>query len=260
MNGLSAYLGAIGAVGPGIGSWADLGAGLGTGWTAEPDWRAEPACVGARQARRMSGETLLALMAAEAVAPALPEDAAWVFASSTGEGTTLNDILAALCTDEMLIQPVKFQNAVHNAAVGQWTIARGLHGPATSIAAFDDTVGAALLKAVLQVALEDIPAGLVCFDAPLPEPIHQKRPMTTSFAAGLALMPAKAAGALARLHISVGDGAVTPPVTPAGKALRATGNPAAAILPLLEVLAEGDGAIALGLSGGSVLNVEVSRL
>ncbi|MEM9736385.1 MAG: beta-ketoacyl synthase chain length factor, partial [Pseudomonadota bacterium] len=106
---------------------------------------AAPACLSPRQAKRLSPQIRLALAVAERLGAALPEEAAWVFASSMGEGETLNVILEALRAPDMLIQPTRFQNAVHNAAGGQWTIAAGLRGPVTSIAGYDETVGAGLL-------------------------------------------------------------------------------------------------------------------
>src|SRR3546814_1544843 len=116
-------------------------------------------------------------------------EAGWVLASSLGEGETLQVILEALREPDMMIQPLRFQNSVHNAAAGQWSIAAGVTGPITSIAAHDETVGAGFVKAGLQVTLEERSVGLVFYDAPMPEPLNAKRPLGLPLAAGFALSP-----------------------------------------------------------------------
>lgn len=256
MTVLSASLDAVAFCGPGAPSWEAVRELLTTDspWTPDPEWSPAPACLPPRAAKRLSPQIRLALAAAEAIGPALPPDAAWVFASSTGEGETLHVILEAQATPEMLVQPLRFQNAVHNAAAGQWTIAAGLKGAVTSLAAFDQTAGAGLLKALVQIAVEGVPVGLVVYDAPLPPPLDEKRPLGQPLAAAFALMPEPTARTLARLAATPGRGAPDRPATAAGEALAATGNPVSALLPLLELLASGRaGETVLGLHGGASL-------
>ncbi|GMG84999.1 hypothetical protein LNKW23_42150 [Paralimibaculum aggregatum] len=255
---LSARIGGVGLAGPGLADWPALSAAIaGAPWAPEPGWQPQPACLPSRAARRLSPTIRLALMAAEQIGPALPAEAAWVFASSVGEGETLNVILEALRAEAPAIQPLRFQNAVHNAAAGQWSIAAGLRGPSTSLAAHDDTAGAALLKALMQLRLERLPVGLVVYDAPMPPPLHEKRPFGLPLAVALALVPEGPEAPGLRLSARLAPAAThppTPPGTEIGRALAASGNPAAALLPLLELLAaERSGVAALGLQGTQVL-------
>ena len=169
MKPLSMYLDAITFCGPGAESWNELQALLEEAVYSPPeDWRVVPECLSARAARRVSPQILLALTVAERIGKGLPKDAGWVFGSSIGEGETLQVILEMLRETNMLIQPLRFQNAVHNAAAGQWSVASGITGPTTSIAAHKETVGAGFLKAALQVALEARPVGLVLLRCSLP--------------------------------------------------------------------------------------------
>ncbi len=219
-------------------------------------WRASPTGLPPRQVRRLSGAIALAIAAAEQIAPALPRDAAWVFASAVGEGETLTEILAALVKPDIMVQPLKFQNAVHNAAQGQWSILVGAEGPATSIAAYDDTVGAGLLKATMQVLLERRPVGLVMFDAPLPPPLHATRPLALPMAAALALTVDGQGAALGSLELSLGhDLAPTEPSeSGAGGPLVDSGNPVRFALPLLARIDSADARpVVLGLPGGGGL-------
>ncbi len=257
MRALSAGVAGLGLAAPGLDGWDAFAAALAApAWEPDAAWAPTPACLAPRAARRLSPQIRLALAAAEQIAPALPGQAGWVFASACGEGETLNAILEALTAAEPMIQPLRFQNAVHNAAAGQWTIAEGLTGPASSIAAYDETAGAGMLKALLQVALEGRPVGLVIYDAPLPAPLDEKRPMGLAFAAALALLPE---GGAARLSGRLAPGGPTPAESAVARALMATGNPAAAILPLLERLARGEaGAVRLGLHGAQALELEVA--
>ncbi len=198
------HVNAIGFAAPGLDSSAGLFAHFhGADWSGGEGWKPAPACLPRRQALRLSDSTRLAIMAAEQIADAVPEQAAWVFASSTGESRTLNGILAALSQPEILIQPLRFQNSVHNAAQGQWSIVAHATGPATSIAAYDDSVGAGLLKAMMQAALEKTAVGLVVFDAPFPPPLHEKRRFDLPMAAALALSPEPMPGSRCVLDLEI---------------------------------------------------------
>ncbi len=258
---LSGFIDGAVVYGPGIGSWEAFCALIdGAQWTSTADWQPEPQCLPSRQAKRLSPAIRLALAAAEQIAPLLPPDAGWVFASSTGEGETLNVILKALCTPEMLVQPLRFQNAVHNAAAGQWSIAAGLTGPMTCIAGFDQTVGCGFLKAAMQVKLEARPVGLVLYDVPMPVPLDEKRPLDLPFAAALAISPSASSGTSLPFDCVSSYGPVTPPASEIGDVLCRTRNPVARCVPLLELLATGSvGTVTLGLHGGAALDVRIGR-
>ena len=262
MNG-SLYVRGIGFAAPGIGSAPALFDHFdGLPLEAPADWTAAPDCLPRRQLLRLSESTRIAIMAAEQIGPSLPTDGAWVFASSTAEGWILNEILASLCRSEVMIQPLRFQNAVHNAAQGQWSIVAGVTGPATSVAAYDHSAGAGLLKALMQAAQEETPVGLVVFDAPLPPPLHEKRPFAMPMAAALALTPLATAGSRCRLNLSItrGEPLSDPAGTGAAEALVASGNPVRFMLPLLERIHRADPRpVVLGLPGGAALKVSVGE-
>lgn len=263
MNG-SLYVSAIGFAAPGLDSAAELFAHLdGAPLRAAEDWTPLPGCLPRRQTLRLSESTRLAIMAAEQIGAALPGDSAWVFASSTSEGWILNEILALLCQPDIMVQPLRFQNAVHNAAQGQWSIVARATGPASSIAAYDDSVGAGLLKATMQAAQEHIPVGLVAFDAPLPPPLHEKRPFAMPIAAALALTPARTPASRCRLDLSVTRSGhpSDPAEAGAAPALATSGNPVRFILPLLARIHRADPRpVLLGLPGGARLMVAVGEV
>jgi hypothetical protein len=202
----------------------------------------------------------LAILVAEKIVPTLTDRAAWVFGSAFGEGETLKIILDALCTPNMAIRPTRFQNSVHNAASGQWTIAQSIRTAATSICGGDCTVGSSLLKAFLQVQLEDRPVGVVLFDAPLPYPLNGSHKVAVPAGAGLALSPHKSPKTIATIEYSLCDTATTKVCSPFAKAALATDNPVFAVLPLIEYLyGLNKSDVVLGLNGGQALKLKVCR-
>ncbi|MEO1491767.1 MAG: beta-ketoacyl synthase chain length factor [Pseudomonadota bacterium] len=251
------YVNALGFCGPGVGSVDALSrAFAGENIDVPADWRPEPETLPRRQARRLSAATLTAMAAAEQVAGVLTSEAPWVFASSCGEGDTLNTILAALCQPEIMLQPVRFQNAVHNAAQGQFSIVAGSTGPATSIAAFDDSVAAGLLKCLMQMQIEQTVCGLVAFDEPLPPPLHERRPYDLTLAGALALSPQREEGSIARLSVSSGgDRPVTDPAALRGPShILTSNNPVRFLLPVLAaVRGIWTEPVVLALPGGGTL-------
>jgi hypothetical protein len=257
------YVNAIGFAAPGVDCAASLFAHFdGANWADPGDWKPASARLPRRQALRLSEATRLAIMVAEQIGGAVAPDAAWVFASSIGEGQTLNKILTALSQPEIMVQPLRFQNSVHNAAQGQWSIIAQATGPATSIAAYDHSVGAGLLKAMMQAVLENTAVGLVVFDAPMPPPLHEKRRFDLPMAAALALSPEPTPLSHCALDIEVI--AHTAPSGLTGTKLASglldSGNPVRFILPLLASMHRLDRqAVVLALPGGANLKVTISE-
>ncbi|MFC4217315.1 beta-ketoacyl synthase chain length factor [Pseudophaeobacter arcticus] len=224
-------------------------------------WKPSPESIPPRAHRRYSPQTLLAIQAAEDIAPALPENAAWVFGSAYGEGETLQLILEALRGPTMAIRPTRFQNSVHNAASGQWTIAQRIKTAATSICGANHTAGSSLLKALLQVQLEQRPVGVVLFDAPLPAPLDTSHRLTCPASAGLALSNNQSPQSIASIAFSLVQQAETAPQSSYAKEALATLNPVFSILPLFEnVTGTATGKTVLGLNGRMNLNLEVTAL
>ena len=257
---LSLHVDAVGFAAPGLDHAAALAAHFDGETVAVPQsWSPAPAGLSRRQAIRLSEATRLAIMAAEQISTAVPADGAWVFASSVGEGATLDEILRALSETDVMIQPLRFQNAVHNAAQGQWSILARSEGPGTSVASYDDTVGAGLLKAAMQATLEKTVLGLVIFDAPLPEPLHEKRPFGCPMAAALALRAVTPSEPHAQLEITlIPDAGRNEPQLDICPHLLQSGNPVRFALPLMKELFRPTGySVTFSLTGGSGLRVMV---
>jgi len=258
------YVNAAAFVAPGIGSVAALFDHFDGAPLAVPqDWSPTPQTLPRRQQARLSESIRLAIMTAEQITAAVPRNAAWVFASSVGEGESLHEILTALCQREIMIQPLRFQNAVHNAAQGQWSILVGATGPATSIAAYDDTPGAGLLKAMVQAALEGIDVGIVIFDAPLPGPLHVKRPISMPMATALALSRGPHSASLCQLDLEIVTAALPtdPAVAGVATGLIDSGNPVRFVLPLLaHIHWRNPAPVVFRLPGGAGLSVKVSEV
>ncbi len=245
---MKAWLNAIGAATPFAEGWLNLRAAfdLSGAPVFEQNWTPVLEGINPRQLRRLSLSTRTALAASLELLDVLGQDAAWVFASSLGEGETLHVILDALCDEEIMLQPLRFQNAVHNAASGQLTILKGLKGPVTSIAAFDQTAPAGLLKAIVQCSREETPVGSVIYDAPIPTPLHSKRPLGFAAAIGFALSPQQTSRSIASLSIGPFGTAPTQPNTALGKLFQHSGNPVHLAVLLLETLARHGSAVSLG--------------
>jgi hypothetical protein len=231
----------------------------------EPDpakydsWKPRPMTLTPRAVKRLSLQTLLAISAAEQLQDCLMGNPAWVFGSAFGEGETLKVILDALCKPEMAVRPLRFQNSVHNAASGQWTIAAQTQAAATSICAGPTTAAAGLLKAAMQAVFEQRSVGLVLYDAPLPAPLDQSHKVTVPGSAGIALSASQSDGSLSRMKLSLCADTPTPAVSKLGAQTNGGRNPSLGILPVIERLASlGTGAVVLPLTGASSLKIEVT--
>ena len=257
----------IGVLGEGLQGWPAARAVL----AAEQDYRhtalelAPPEILEGRERRRSSATVRLALnVSNEAVTQGgiAATELAVVYGTSAGSGTEVHQILHALTLPGMPVSPTQFHNSVHNAAVGYWCIGTGCHQPSTSIAGYDVTFPAALLKAAAQAATEDVPVLLTVSDCPFPEPLNSKRPISAPFGVALVLSPQTSPNSLARLTLDWRSGTPAAGITePRSTALREIwqGNPAGRAVPLLELLARGEaGAVTLRYPESGHLRVEVT--
>ncbi len=183
-----------------------------------------------------------------------------VFASAHGDLTIVDYLCATLATDPTSLSPTRFHHSVHNAAAGYWSIAMHGTGPASAIAAGDESFAAGLLEAATQACAEDRPVLLVAFDTPAIGPLPMAAPNTALFGIAMVIAPSThgMTPALARLAIAIRAGATTPPL-PRASTLHslAASSPSARALALAEVIACGrDETVAYPLSGtGSSLSV-----
>jgi hypothetical protein len=264
---MEVYVAGIGVLGPGLQGWAKSAAILRgeSPYTAEPLVLDAPAILSGRERRRSSPTIRLALNAAqEAVDQAAipPGDLATVFGSSCGNGREIHLLLEALARPEMLVSPTQFHNSVHNAAVGYWCIGAACHRPSTSIACYDYTFAASMLKAAAQAESEDCPVLLTVFDYPFPEPLNGKRPISAPLAVALVLTPTAGPEAQFMMSVSWHGGApnegAAPPGPPSLDELW-RGNPAGRALPLLKALALGrPAAVRLAYPDHGRLELELS--
>ncbi|MEZ5585119.1 MAG: beta-ketoacyl synthase chain length factor [Candidatus Competibacteraceae bacterium] len=70
-----------------------------------------------------------------------------VFACSGGDTDALDQIFTALTLPERPVSPNQFNNSVHNAPAGYWSMATGSQAPSISLSAYDASFAAGLLEA-----------------------------------------------------------------------------------------------------------------
>jgi Beta-ketoacyl synthase, N-terminal domain len=264
---LRVFVEGVGLVGPGLNGWGPSAAIL----RGEAPYEFVPAVVPsldllpAAERRRTVPTVKLALAVAHAAmldAGCDPKDVATVFASSGGDGETIESILETLTTEAREVSPTRFHNSVHNAPAGYWAIATGCRAPSVSLCAHDATFAAALLEGALQASCDARPIGLNIYDAPYPKALGIARPILGSFGVGLVLAPTCSPTSVAALGLTLehpsGPHAVM--AEPALERLR-TGNPAARSLPFLEALAKQRSArLSFENSGADALIVDVAPL
>ncbi|HEY4254415.1 MAG TPA: beta-ketoacyl synthase chain length factor [Roseomonas sp.] len=236
-----AVLGAA-VLAPGLPGWAASRAVLAgeAPWQDSPFTPPAPALLPSTERRRTSPAVRLALaVAAEAAETSRmpPESLDTLFASSNGDGQVIGAILAALHEPEVAISPTQFHNSVHNAAAGYWGIAVGSARPSVSTGGHDHVFASGLLQAAARIAATGEPLLLCVSDAPLPPPLHAKRPTGCAFGLALVLASDGAPGALARLGVAYQPEPAAAPALPAGLAALRAANAAAHGLPLLAALA-----------------------
>lgn len=203
---------------------------------------ASPLLPPAERRRTTDAVKLAMTVASEAVAHAglRAEDTVAVFASSGGDGKTINGILETLASAEREVSPTRFHNSVHNAPAGYWSIATGCREASTSICAHDYSFAAGLLEAATRSLTERRPTLLVAYDLPYPPALASCRTIAAPFGAALVISPPRSDSALAELSVELRQEplAETALEDPALDALRA-GVPAARALPLLAAVARG---------------------
>jgi len=241
---LTAWIDGVGFLAPGLPNWPSARAVL-RGESAIGTTAAilqAPAILPPAERRRASRVVKLALtIGLEAAAHAGADIAtlATVFAASGADGHNCHALCEQLASDDRQISPTRFHNSVHNAAAGYWGIATQSQAPCQVICAYDASFGAGLLDALGQVVVDRQPTLLIAYDSEYPEPLHSKRPLPDVAGIALLLTPEASARSLARVAVSLDDGAAATMADSALEALRAT-VPALRGLPLLGLLARGE--------------------
>ena len=242
---ISVYVEGVGIAGPGLDGWTGARPVLAGLVPYEPmTFVPRPvALLPPAERRRAGGAVRLAIgVASEALAHSGrdPETMAMVFASSSGDGDTVHEILCVLATDGREVSPTRFHNSVHNAPAGYWSVATGSCEPSTSLCAYDASFAAGLLEAAAQATVDDRPVTLAAYDLPYPEPLHFVRPIVDLAGLALVLTPWPTDRNFARLTMTPGGPRMAPtPMADARLERLRAGNPAARGLPLLAAIALG---------------------
>jgi hypothetical protein len=238
---LSAFVGGLGVLGPGLDNWPEAAAVLSCQKAYRPAATVlpMPTILAAAERRRVGRAVKLALaVALEATSQAGedPSELASVFSSSGGDGQNCHELCQALSLEGREISPTRFANSVHNAAAGYWSIGTGAMVESNVLCAFDASFSAGLLEAMTHVAVDQVPVLLVAYDSEYPQPLHDKRPIPDAFGVALVLTPQRRAASLAGLEVALSDMAEDRFADPALETLRCS-IPAARSLPLLRLLA-----------------------
>jgi hypothetical protein len=254
---LSAYIGGIGFLGPGLNNWPQTAAVLSGGqpYLAAPTALPTPAMLPSAERRRTGRVVKLALavaLEATSSAAADPAEMPSVFSSSGGDGHICHEICQALALSTREVSPTRFSNSVHNVAAGYWSIATGSMAASNVLCAFDASFVAGLLEALTQVTVDRESVLLVAYDTEYPPPLHAKRPLPDALGMAMVLTPERISGSMASIELTLTDEPYDKMADLELETLRGT-IPAARALPLLRLLA-------MGAPGRAILDyLDVSR-
>jgi hypothetical protein len=226
--------------------------------------RPAPAVMAANERRRASDSVLVALEVASAAVAQSGHDAARlasVFTSAHGDLPITDAMCRTLASDPLLLSPMRFHHAVHNAASGYWAIASGSHAASTALAAFDHSFATGLLEAAAQATLSQQAVLLVGFDTAACGPLASVNRSRGLLGVALVLASQRSSASQWQLRWSVVAGGATPEALRSSAARSLADNAMADALPLFEALAHGQaGEIGLSLGGQSQLSLQLQPL
>lgn len=162
-----------------------------------------------------------------------------VFSSAEGDMAVADRICSALTMPGMPVSPVQFQNVVHNAPAGYWSITAGAQLGSTSINAGHAAFAAGLVDAYANLRNGAAPVLFVCYDTPGPAVLEAHRPISAPFAVAMTLTLEPTARRCGVIEFDIVAEQPTTALAPGMlDALRA-GNPAARGLSVLSHIANG---------------------
>lgn len=251
----------IGLWSPQLASFQALHELLAGGVPAAPTARPEASTLSPNERRRAPQSVLVAIEAAsQAIAMSHRERArmACVFASAYGDQATTDYMCRVLAATPTELSPTRFHNSVHNAAAGYWTIATGCQAPSSAVCAGPASFGAGLLEAATLACADNRSVLLVCSDVAGVGPLGELIGCTLAFGCALVLAPANGAGPRLRLAMTPSKPRHAPLPSPCLAWMQ--GNPSAACLPLLAMLAGGAGecVVAATAHDGLLLQMETT--
>ena len=238
---LQAWIDGIGLIAPGLPDWKTAQAVLRgeQAFVSAPSLLPTPDLLPPAERRRASRVVKLSLaLGLQAVTQAHADAStlATVFTASGADGHNCHALCEQLASEDRQISPTRFHNSVHNAAAGYWGIATRSMAKCQTIGAFDASLGAGLLDAMAQVALDGQPVLLVAYDSEYPQPLQAHR--DTSDCAGVALLlsPTRRPASLSGIELRSSALAADVMTHPELEVLRHR-VPALRIFPMLERLA-----------------------
>jgi hypothetical protein len=262
MSMLRVHVEGVGLWSPQLADFAALRALLAGATPPAPSPRPAAATLPPNERRRAPESVLLAIEAAGQAVAMSGRDAAalaCVFASAHGDQAITDYMCATLARSPAELSPTRFHNSVHNAAVGYWTIATGCHAPSTAICAQRASFGAALLEAASQALAEQRAVLLVCSDTTGSGPLAEVTGCAQAFGCALVLAPQASPASLGRLDLQLGTAPTDTPLPEPLQNWRA-GNPSAASLPLLALLAGAGGHCELSVAATLGLRIDMENV
>lgn len=260
------YLNAVGLVAPGLPGWQESLPML----RGEREYRESPLpafesrLLPRNERRRLTAVTKLAMQAGEEAIGQSDVDVKKmrsVFASSGGDGETIDRICRALIQPDRPVSPTQFHNSVHNGSAGYWAIATQCRMASISLSAHDGSFAAGLLEAAASAVAQSGPVLLVAYDYPVPAPLSKACFFHAPFAVALLIDAERCARSLAAMDLERAESRKEESSSSEALETLRTGNPAARSLPLLEATAQ-DAArrVVLPYLADCVLAVELAPL
>lgn len=229
---------------------------------APPVARPPAATLSIHERRRTPESVLVAIeVASQAITMSqrAADSLACVFASAYGDQVTTDYMCRVLAGTPTELSPTRFHNSVHNASAGYWTIATGCRAPSSAVCAGEASFGAGLLEAAAQACTEQRAVLLVCSDTAGVGPLGELIGCPLAFGCALVLSPCSDAD-VPRLSLAMVADAPKHSSLPAACTEWMRENPSAACLPLLAMLASGEGQCVLAASEqcGLLVQMEVN--
>ncbi|OGA25458.1 MAG: hypothetical protein A3H34_05385 [Betaproteobacteria bacterium RIFCSPLOWO2_02_FULL_67_19] len=204
------FVEALGVLAPGLQDWEGMKSVL----QGEQPFRAAPLApvvptsLPPAERRRSSPTVRLAIAAAEQAlrrTSLAPPGMAMVFSSREAAGVITHQICEVLAGSRE-VSPTQFQNSVHNAPSGYYSIAMNAKLAATSVCRGQWSFAAGLLNAAAQAFTDQMPVLYVCYDSPLPAPLCEVMPIVEPTAIALVLTPAASPASMAPWEVAIAPG------------------------------------------------------
>lgn len=222
-----------------------------------------PATILPANERRRAPDSVLVAAEVAAQAVAMSGRAAsaltCVFASAFGDQAITDYMCATLARAPAELSPTRFHNSVHNAPVGYWTIATDCRAPSNAICAGAASFGAGLLEAATQAVADNQPVLLVCSDINGSGPLAELTGNHRTFGCALVLSPQAGPRNMAVLDLRPTAARPDGLPSPAEGVDWIAGNPSAAALPLLALLAREGGDCVVAASDRLGLHVHMEK-